>query len=282
VLDQIEQNAHLHHVQINSDNPRVLAEFYSETMGFQVSEFAAGLWLCRAMDRLFLIGEKQDERVLAFGAYQFETEAGLEALKQRAISAGVMPIAPPRTLFGRDAFGLVDPDGNLMVFGCDATISNSSNVKPLNARLQHLVVATDDWRPMVAFYRDVVGMVMSDEVWNDSGDLTSAFLRADQEHHCFAIFLAPEKRLDHLCFETESWNDIRDWADLLTQKNIALQWGPGRHGPGDNLFLFFNDIDGNWLELSAELESKQPGDMAGKWKHEPRTLNLWGMAKMRI
>ena len=30
--------------------------------------------------------------------------------------------------------------------------------------------------------------------------------------------------------------------------------GTGRHGPGNNLFLFFDDLDGNHIELSAEME----------------------------
>ena len=88
-------------------------------------------------------------------------------------------------------------------------------------------------------------------------------------------------RLDHLCFEAEKWDDIRDWADHLVAADTEIIWGPGRHGPGNNLFLFFKDPDGNWLEVSAELETKTPGDPPGIWKHEPRTLNLWGDAVMR-
>jgi catechol 2,3-dioxygenase len=30
--------------------------------------------------------------------------------------------------------------------------------------------------------------------------------------------------------------------------------GPGRHGPGNNLFVFFDDPSGNHIELSAEME----------------------------
>jgi len=33
-----------------------------------------------------------------------------------------------------------------------------------------------------------------------------------------------------------------------------VKWGPGRHGPGNNLFVFIHDLDGNWVEVSAELE----------------------------
>ncbi len=58
-------------------------------------------------------------------------------------------------------------------------------------------------------------------------------------------------------------------------------WGPGRHGPGDNLFVMFRDPDGNTREISAELEL-MPYDMAHReWPHDARTLNLWGDAWFR-
>ena len=60
-----------------------------------------------------------------------------------------------------------------------------------------------------------------------------------------------------------------------------MKWGPGRHGPGNNLFLFVHDPDGNWVELSAELEVVAPDRPTGTWPHEERTLNSWGSAPLR-
>jgi catechol 2,3-dioxygenase len=57
-------------------------------------------------------------------------------------------------------------------------------------------------------------------------------------------------------------------------------WGPGRHGPGNNLFIFIEDPDGNWIEVSAELEIIHDRSLH-EWPHEERTLNLWGTAIMR-
>ena len=58
----------------------------------------------------------------------------------------------------------------------------------------------------------------------------------------------------HHAYESEDWNLIRDWADHLVSLDVKIAWGPGRHGPGNNLFSMINDTDGNWVELSAELE----------------------------
>jgi hypothetical protein len=58
-----------------------------------------------------------------------------------------------------------------------------------------------------------------------------------------------------------------------------VQWGPGRHGPGNNLFLFFDDPAGNHVELSAEME-RFFDDYAQYepriWNADPATVNLWG------
>ena len=81
--------------------------------------------------------------------------------------------------------------------------------------------------------------------------------------------------------ETTSWNDIRDWADHLGGLRISLSWGPGRHGPGNNLFFMVCDADGNMVEFSAEMELMDRDTAVRLWKHEPHTLNLWGVAWIR-
>jgi len=62
---------------------------------------------------------------------------------------------------------------------------------------------------------------------------------------------------------------------------MELSWGPGRHGPGNNLFFMIPDADGNMVELSAEIELMDKDMPARLWPHEPHTLNLWGVAWMR-
>jgi catechol 2,3-dioxygenase len=58
--------------------------------------------------------------------------------------------------------------------------------------------------------------------------------------------------------------------------------GPGRHGPGNDLFIFIVDPDENWIEISAELEIIHDHDRPVKhWPHRERTLNQWGRAILR-
>ena len=70
------------------------------------------------------------------------------------------------------------------------------------------------------------------------------------------------------------------WCDHFASHDIQLDWGPGRHGPGNNLFVFITDPDGNWIEVSAELEVIYDRGVVD-WPQHPRTLNKWGRAIMR-
>ena len=93
-------------------------------------------------------------------------------------------------------------------------------------------------------------------------------------------FKSSKSGIDHHCYEAGDWNFVKNWCDHFASHNIQLMWGPGRHGPGNNLFVFIEDIDGNWIEISAELETVH-GRPVKNWPQEERTLNLWGNAIMR-
>jgi catechol 2,3-dioxygenase-like lactoylglutathione lyase family enzyme len=166
-----------------------------------------------------------------------------------------------------------------MVFG--VAHPQESACEGLPARLQHIVVASADAARLAEFYQRVLGFVLSDNVVDAEGGVRTSFLRCSSEHHNFAVFQADENRLDHHCYEAGDWSLIRDWGDHMASQHIPIKWGPGRHGPGNNLFLFIHDVDGNWVELSAELEVVTPDRPAGVWPHEERTLNSWGQGFLR-
>jgi catechol 2,3-dioxygenase-like lactoylglutathione lyase family enzyme len=134
---------------------------------------------------------------------------------------------------------------------------------------------------MLEFYRDALGFIESDRVVDNDGDLSSAFMRSDAEHHSFAVFRAPQPGPDHHAYEVPNWNAIRDWADHCGDLEIPIWWGPGRHGVGNNLFFMIEDPDGYKVEFSAELEQMTADQAYREWPHGPRALNLWGNAWMR-
>lgn len=272
--------AQLHHLQILSRNPQRLAEFYGRCLGMTVTPLH-DQWLCQGPRRSLLIAAGA-AGTLGYAAYAVSDHGLLTALMQRLEAARVDFQLLSTPLFGASSVRFLDPDGHPMIFGIPTTNEpSSSEVTSLTARLQHLVLASTNAEGMLTFYRDIVGFQLTDRVIDAAGSMRTCFLRTDDEHHSLAIFLADSNRLDHHCYETSDWNGIRDWGDHFASLRVRVEWGPGRHGPGNNLFLFVHDPDGNWVEISAELEKVSEERPIGSWPHEERTLNSWGRAPLR-
>jgi catechol 2,3-dioxygenase-like lactoylglutathione lyase family enzyme len=270
----------LFYLQLGSPAPERLARFYGHVFGMTVQQSAGG-WICRGPDRCLAFHQGQPGTLLSAG-YAAADAQTLWSLAARAATSLVDTAAIDSELFEPGAVALRDPDGNRIVYGLPPVSSDSAlGVDAPPARLQHVVVGSVDVTRMAAFYTDVVGLRASDEVRDDDGDTRACFLRSDDEHHSFAVFRTPKNRLDHHCYELPDWNAIRDWGDRLAARQVAIKWGPGRHGPGNNLFIFFHDPDGNWVELSTELERVPAERLTGTWRHEERTLNSWGRAYLR-
>ena len=263
--------ARLHHLRRDSPKPEPLARFYAALLGDRLEPLPDGSWLVAGRGRRLIVGKGAAGSVPYF-ALQMLDAAHLEAYR-KALGKSEIFASP---LFADGACAVTDPDGRRVVFGVPRS-ENAENGLP--GRLQHFVCATERLPQMLEFYRGL-GMLDSDHVL-ESDALSAVFLRSDPEHHSFAAFRAPESRPDHHCYETTGWHDIRDWADRMAQLRIALWWGPGRHGPGNNLFFMVEDPDGHKVEFSAELELMPRAMPHRTWPHEQRTLNLWGSAWMR-
>ena len=79
--------------------------------------------------------------------------------------------------------------------------------------------------------------------------------------------------------------------DHLGKNGFRLHWGPGRHGPGHNLFTYHKDPDGNTIELFTQLDIIHD-EAKGYWEPRPwhetypqyprtwevdiATVNIWG------
>jgi catechol 2,3-dioxygenase-like lactoylglutathione lyase family enzyme len=225
-----------------------------------------------------------------YHAFRLQDERQLADVKAYVTAQGLPAERSPAAAFRDDAVTVRDPDGWLNVFGLpkpglpSPKAANAIPARAYTARLQHVVVATPSLAPMIAFYERGLGFVPSDYVLLDEEDDSTkrvAFWRTDPEHHSFAAFQASHARADHHAYETSGWMDFRDWADHLANLEIPIAWGPGRHGPGNNLFFMIDDPNGDRIELSAELEHL-PRELGPRsWPHTERTVNLWGAGWIR-
>lgn len=270
--------ARLHHIRIDSNEPGAMTSFYRRGFGYSEEPIGDNLTLLGGGERQLLIG-KGKSGTLPYMGFALDDPAQLDAYRAYLQAKGFNLQPSPSPLFGDEAFALDDPDGRAVVFGLP--MAPDEDYDRLPGRLQHAVVATRHLDKMCGFYIDGLGFTVSDWVEEEDGAPSACFVRSDAEHHSFAVFRADHAGLDHHAYEVTCWDDIRDWADHFASLEVPIWWGPGRHGPGNNLFIMVEDPDGNKVELSAEIERMHRHMPHRVWKHEERSLNLWGNAWMR-
>ena len=277
MLTAVQSGAYLHHLGLLTPDPAALASFYADVMDMRALRGGDGSWLCAGPRRRIVLaaGPVKQLREAVFACRDRE---GLDALRHRAQAEGLAPQSFPNALV-RDAFVVQDPDGHRIAFGL-AEPDESSGLAGLHGPLQHLTFASRDVDAFEGFYAGRLGFAVSDRVRDAAGTHMTCFTRSNHEHHTVACFKAPAAGIDHHSYEAGEWNTLRDWCDRFADRRIPLIWGPGRHGPGNNLFAFIEDPDHNWIEMSAELETviDRP---AREWPHEERSLNLWGRGILR-
>ena len=266
----------LHHLQIESAEPARMARFYADAMDMEATQLGAGEWICRGPLRRVLF-KQGENRKLGYAGFGVRDAEALGMLREHAVRAGAEILPSPSHLFA-DGFAVRDPDGNTIALGLG---QEEAVRRGLRGPLQHLTLATLDPDAIERFYVETLGFMVSDRVRADDGQLTTTFTRSNHEHHTLACFRHNRVGVDHHSYEAGDWSMIKDWCDRMGDLRIPLMWGPGRHGPGNNLFAFIEDPDGNWIEISAELEVMYDRPTK-EWRHEPRTLNSWGRAIMRV
>jgi len=271
-----KSNSYLHHIALYTTRPLELAKFYEKALSIERKPIKGGWVLSGARRKVLILSNKQNS--LGFASFACQDSLSFKVLKRSFMEKGIKTFQDNKSLFNCDNFYIFDCDGNKIYFGLEK--NKKDQASNLYAPLQHITFTSENLDKFVDFYVNKLGFKVSDKVINKKGLLTTCFMRSNQEHHTVACFLSDKSGLDHYSFEAGTWEWIKNWCDHFSKQNIQLIWGPGRHGPGNNLFAFIEDLDGNKIEISAELEIVHDRQ-ARKWPHEPKTLNLWGNALMR-
>jgi catechol 2,3-dioxygenase-like lactoylglutathione lyase family enzyme len=144
----------------------------------------------------------------------------------------------------------------------------------------HGVLMTTDLPRMVAWYRDTLGLLVSDEVYAGSPDnLVGSFNRLDRgdtyvDHHVFFCVQGKKNGLNHLSFEVQDIDDVMIGHDHLKAKGYAHVWGIGRHQLGSHIFDYWQDpwgrVHEHWTDTDTLNAHSTPGlfgtdDLNGPW-----------------
>ncbi len=212
-------------------------------------------------------GARKKLHHLSFGVFEDDMARFQERLKAR----GIARLDPPPG-FESNGIWLRDHDGNLIELRVAEKVSpneksafvsgsvgpgqrgapNRSKVKPVYPRrLSHVLCFTRDVAKAVAFYRDVLGLRLSDR----TGEVI-AFMHGihGSDHHMLAFAKSEAPGMHHCSWDVGSVNDIGLGALQMAGKGFTRGWGLGRHVLGSNYFHYVRDPWGSYAEYSADID----------------------------
>ena len=148
------------------------------------------------------------------------------------------------------ALTFADPKGTTVeVFTAAAPFARKTPAGVGPIKLGHLAFCVDDCKAFADFYGRVLGFRVSDwiEDW-------FVFMRCGPDHHTVNFVRGKTTRMHHIAFELKDWAQVLNACDFLGGRNIPIIWGPGRHGPGHNIFTYHRNPDDQIIELFTELD----------------------------
>lgn len=121
-----------------------------------------------------------------------------------------------------------------------------------------------------------LGLLVSDVIVAPDGTTVGTFVRINTAHHTMSILDSDRPGFHHVAFEV-SPADLLSFADRIVRADARIEYGPGRHGPGNNLFLYVRDPAGNRIELIADMAHLPSNAPTGTITGTVETLvNQWG------
>ncbi len=259
----------------------------------RAERFYTEVWRLRVVERdagaLWLAGSGADHHLLAL-----RLQAGVPQIRHvtlRARSADCLPIiraaaaaaggivvrdiAPARDSAGGLSLMLRDPHGRRfeITHGDAQRTAELPAPRDVPQRLAHAVLNTHDVPVAQAFLERALGFVLADRT------RIMAFMNCDRDHHSLALGDTDNDALNHIAFVMPTVDAVMRGGGRMRDAGHAIEWGPGRHGPGDNAFNYFIDPFGIVIEYTAEVEQIDDGYRPrgpAEWTRPPGRVDQWG------
>jgi catechol-2,3-dioxygenase len=255
--------------------------FYTEVWRLEVTERSAGV--------IYLGGAGTDPYLLALRSgvdtprihhvtLRARSAEALPAVADATLRAGgrvIAPIAPLEEPAGGTGLTIRDPDGRLFqVVHGDAQRTGVAESPDRPLRLAHAVLNSHDVAATQRFLEQALGFVLADRT------RIMAFMNCNRDHHTLAIGDTDNDALNHIAFLMPSIDAVMRGGGRMKDSGHPIEWGPGRHGPGDNAFNYFIDPFGVVIEYTAEVEqiddsyrARGPSD----WTWPTGRVDQWGI-----
>jgi catechol 2,3-dioxygenase-like lactoylglutathione lyase family enzyme len=257
------------------------AKFYQET--WLLDEVA------RTASAVYLRGAGPEHHVLAihsgrpFGLVRINLEAPdnatVDALHDAVGATAFAVVHGPRDLDepgGGYGFAFNDGEGRefRVVAGTPAH-ADVDHAPDRPGKISHIVLNSDPAGGVAQIFCDTLGFRLRDQTGRAN------FIGCNADHHSLAFGRVGGTALNHVAFEVPTLDGEMRAAGRMKRTGIPIEWGVGRHGPGNNVFAYFVDPNGYAVEYTTEmLQVNDAEHVAGTpetWKRAPHS-DAWGLA----
>lgn len=261
----------------------------------RAEDFYTRIWhldvVARTPDAIYLRGTGTDHHLLSLhrgGAtceirhvtLRARDRAALQAVAEASLRAGGSIHAPLATVpepGQGEGVTLRDPHGRLVqvVYG-DDTHQDGYEAKDRPLRLAHVVLNSHDVAATQGFFEQALGFRLADRT------RIMAFLNCNADHHSVALGDTDNDALNHIAFVMPDLESVMRGGGRMRDAGHEIEWGPGRHGPGDNAFNYFIGPFGEVIEYTAEVQQIDDSYQAGgpdDWKWPAGRVDQWGISQ---
>ena len=272
---------HLRSVELQVTDRAAAVEFFKGPWGLiETGARKDTTWLRATAARHYAVAVTQGPARAVQSATVIGTRSEIDAVWERVRNSGLKhgPWVDEFDEPGRGAgFSVSGPEGEPYRFIAERDPAPSALPTEATRPIQvaHVVFNTKDREAATRMLVDTFGFKLSDRT------RIMNFLRCDDLHHVIAYAESKQASLNHVAFEMQDTDAVMRGMGRLKDAGYPTVWGPGRHGPGNNVFSYFVAPFGACVEYTAEIERVSDSYKTGtpdSWQWPPGRTDHWGIA----
>ncbi|MBN3854077.1 glyoxalase [Paraburkholderia sp. Ac-20340] len=269
-------------IEIGVPDLELAARFYADT--WHLTE------LTRRPEKVYFRGTGETHHILTLTqsdradvrAVEFSVAevAHLDTLAQAIVEHGGQIVSgpAPTTMPGAGTMlEALDPQGRVLRFIAGGrSHANTESVKDRPIKITHVVLNSENVAVAQAFFENALGFRLSDRT------RIMAFMRCSSDHHSIALADAQENSLNHIAFVMPDLDSVMRGGGRMNDAGYPIEWGVGRHGPGNNVFAYFLGPFDFVIEYTAEVQQVDDSYPTGgpeDWKWPPGRIDQWGVGR---
>ena len=272
---------YLRSIELNVPDAAQAAAFLSGVWGALDAGNSAGTFYTRGTGTFPYLVALREADTASLASTTFVTDARtIDDIASRcAVAAvGCAPVDSADPGGGRGVL-VTFPDGERFRFldGCGEVPALAARDAPV--KLTHVVFNARDAEYSAQIAEDLLGFTVSDRTAG------MVFVRCNTAHHSIAFARAGLTSLNHIAFEMADLDAVMRGIGRMRDAGYAPAWGPGRHGPGANVFAYFIAPFGAVVEFSTAVEQVAPDYRTGTpedWTWPAGRIDQWGMSDKQV